>query len=154
MLHVLLLSASFLAAVPPAPEGDRNPAVIEQEVMDLVQDVTLDREDAVFNYFEVKVDAGVVTLSGTVRHASRGQQIAREVARIPGVREVRNELHAPDLGAGDERLRRELMQGIYGSNSLSRYALHRVPPIRILVERGTVVLAGRVSSAVERDLLT
>lgn len=154
MLHPLVLSALLLVPAQGAAEGTRNPAVIEQEVLDVIRDIMWRREDSVFNYFEVGVREGTVTLSGTVRFASRGNQIAREVAKIPGVREVRNDLRSPDDGAGDERIRRELMRAIYGSLSLSRYSLQAVPPIRILVERGKVVLAGRVASAVERDLLT
>lgn len=154
MLSVLALSGLLLAPSATASDDARNPAVIEEEVFGVIRDVTWRREDAPFNYFEVKISDGVVTLSGTVRHASRGRQIAREVGKIPGVREVRNELRSPSDGAGDERLRRQLYRSIYGSLGLSRYAVQGVPPIRILVERGKVVLAGRVASAVERELLT
>lgn len=154
MLHPLALCALLLVPAQAAADGTRNAAVVEEEVLDVIRDITWRREDSVFNYFEVGAREGTVTLSGTVRFASRGKQIAREVARIPGVREVRNDLRSPSDGAGDERIRRQLVQGIYGSLGLSRYALHAVPPIRILVERGRVVLAGRVASRVERDLLT
>jgi osmotically-inducible protein OsmY len=154
MLHALVLSALCLAPAPAAAEGTRNDAVIEEDVLRVIRDITWRREDSLFNFFQVEVEQGVVTLSGTVRHTSRGKQIASAVAKVPGVVEVRNQLHSPSDGAGDERLRRELVRGIYGSLSLSRYALHAVPPVRILVERGKVVLAGRVASRVERELLS
>jgi osmotically-inducible protein OsmY len=154
MLLAIALSAFVIGPAPGPAEGARNDAVIAEEVLQVIRDATWRRPDSAFNYFDVKVEQGVVVLSGTVRHASRGRQIAGEVAQIPGVRDVRNELRSPSDGAGDERIRRELMRAIYGSLSLSRYALQAVPPIRILVERGRVVLAGRVASAVERELLT
>ena len=154
MLLAIALSTLVLAPAQAAAEGARNDAVIEEDVVQAIRDITWRRPDSPFNYFDVTVEKGVVVLSGTVRHASRGRQIAEEAARIPGVREVRNDLRAPSDGASDERIRRELMRAIYGSLSLSRYSLQAVPPIRILVERGKVVLAGRVASAVERDLLT
>jgi hypothetical protein len=153
MLKSLALSLLVLAPSAVAAESTRNPEVIDTEARRVIRDITLDREDTVFNFIEVAVDGAVVTLTGTVRHASRGTQIERAIAKIGGVRAVRNQLHAPRTGAGDERLRRELVRGIYGHSSLSRYRLLLVPPIRILVEQGRVVLAGRVSSPVERELL-
>jgi osmotically-inducible protein OsmY len=143
----------FMASVAGAAEG-RNPAVIEAEARRVIRDLTVDQPDTLFNFVEVAVDGDVVTLSGTVRHQSRGAQIEREVARITGVGAVRNRLHSPRLGASDERLRRELVRSIYGSPGLSRYALLLEPPVRILVERGRVVLAGRVAARVEREMLT
>jgi hypothetical protein len=153
MLKSLAVWLLVLAPCAVAADGSRNPAVIDTEARQVIRDITLDREDTVFNFIEVAVDGAVVTLTGTVRHASRGTQIERAIARISGVRAVRNELHAPRTGAGDERLRRELVRGIYGHTSLSRYRLLLAPPIRILVEQGKVVLAGRVSTPVERELL-
>ena len=46
------------------------------------------------------------------------------------------------------------MRDVYGHSALSRHALNLEPPVRILVEQGKVVLAGRVFSRVERELLT
>lgn len=154
MLRVLFASVLLLGPSPASTGDSRPPSVIENEVLRVVSEATIARPDTVFNFIGVAVDGDVVTLSGTVRHASRGRQIEREVAKIAGVREVRNRLHAPALGAGDERIRRQLVRAIYGHPSLSRYGLHAEPPIRILVERGKVVLAGRVASRVERELLT
>jgi osmotically-inducible protein OsmY len=151
MVHALMVCA-LLVSAPSDPA--RSDAAIEEDVVGPILDMTLRREDSPFNYFEVKVVEGVVSVSGTVRHASRGRQIAREVAKIAGVRGVRNGFRSPSDGSGDERLRRELYRSIYGSSAFSRYGLHSSPPIRVLVERGKVVLAGAVSSQVERALLT
>jgi osmotically-inducible protein OsmY len=153
MLHSLAASLLLLALSAVAAESSRNPAVIETEALQVILEITRDREDTLFNFVDVTVDDDVVTLSGTVRHKSRGTQIEREIAQISGVRAVRNELRSPRMGVGDERLRRELVQGIYGHLSLSRYRLFVAPPIRILVEQGRVVLAGRVAATVERELL-
>jgi len=144
----LLLAPSLAAAQAP------HQGPLEADVLDVVRETTIRRGDTVFNLIEVAVDGDVVTLTGTVRHASRGGQIEREVAKIEGVREVRNQLHSPRDGAGDERLRRQLVRAVYGHSALSRYALNLEPPVRILVEQGKVVLGGRVFSRVERELLT
>jgi osmotically-inducible protein OsmY len=154
MRHAVAVWLGIVLASSVARAAERAPAAIEAEARQVVRDVTIDQPDILFNFVEVSVDGDVVTLSGTVRHRSRGEQLQREVARIAGVREVRNRLHAPELGAADERLRRELVRAIYGAPGLSRYAILHEPPIRILVERARVVLAGRVASKVERELLT
>jgi osmotically-inducible protein OsmY len=144
--YVLLAASSAVAA------GANGPALAD--VRDVVRETTIRRDDTVFNFIEVAVDGDVVTLTGTVRHAGRGKQIEREVAKIKGVRAVRNQLHSPQDGAGDERLRRQLVRSIYGHSALSRYGRLLDPPIRILVEKGKVVIAGLVSSRVEREMLT
>jgi osmotically-inducible protein OsmY len=146
----LIVSAVLACSAPAA--GQAGPALAD--VLRVVRDATIDRNDTLFNFIEVAIRGDVVILSGTVRHASRGREIERRVAELAGVHQVRNELRSPSDGAGDERLRRELARSVYGHSALSRYALNLDPPIRILVERGKVVLAGRVSTRVERDLLT
>ena len=150
MRHATVVFALWLAPSLAAAQATHHRPL----VLDVVRETTIRRDDTVFNSIEVAVEGDVVILTGTVRHASRGRQIEREVAKVEGVREVRNQLRSPQDGAGDERLRRQLVRGIYGHSALSRYALNLEPPIRILVERGKVVLAGRVSSRVERELLT
>ena len=153
MLQTLLVGIHLLVPGAGLPQAAATAVVTEAEVSRVVRDVTLRRPDTLFNFVTATVEGDVVTLTGTVRHQSRGQQIEKEVARLGGVRQVRNQLHAPSTGAGDERLRRELVNGIYGRLGLSRYALLFDPPVRILVERGTVVLAGKVATRVERELL-
>lgn len=130
-------------------------AEIEADVRHAIRDATIgNRNENIFNFVEVAVEGDVVTLTGAVRHASRLKIIEREVSRVRGVRALHDEVEVPQDGVGDERIRRDMVRAITFNSSLSRYALYAEPPIRILVDRGKLVLAGRVSSSVERMLLT
>jgi hyperosmotically inducible protein len=103
----------------------------------------------VFDSVELGVDDGVVVLQGSVRHGWRKEEIGRRVARVDGVREVRNEIRVQPVSFQDERLRAELYRRIYGT-VLERFADTAHPPVRIVVENGNITLTGFVNSRVEK----
>jgi osmotically-inducible protein OsmY len=103
----------------------------------------------VFDSVGVGVENGVVLLRGSVRHPWRKDEIARRVAHIDGVKDVRNEIRVQPVSFNDDRLRAELYRRIYGS-VLARFADTVHPPVRIVVEHGNVTLTGLVNSQVER----
>jgi osmotically-inducible protein OsmY len=107
----------------------------------------------VFDSVAAGVDAGSVTLQGSVLHPWHRTDIERRVARLEGVREIRNEIRVQPVSASDERLRQQLYRRIYGSDMFRHYATFAHPPIRIIVEHGNVTLAGVVNSPVERAVL-
>jgi osmotically-inducible protein OsmY len=107
----------------------------------------------VFDSVAAGVDSGTVTLQGSVLHPWHRTDIERRVARLEGVREIRNEIRAQPVSASDERLRQQLYRQIYGSDMFRHYATFAHPPIRIIVEHGNVTLAGVVNSPVERAVL-
>jgi hyperosmotically inducible protein len=107
----------------------------------------------VFDSVAVGVADGVVTLQGSVRHPWRKDDIGRRVARLDGVREVRNHVRVQPLSGLDDRLRVELYQRIYRHGILQRYAAGANPPVRIVVENGNITLTGVVNSRVEKAVL-
>ena len=107
----------------------------------------------VFDSVAIGVDHGVVTLQGSVRHPWRKEDIERRVARLEGVREIRNELRVQTVSGFDERLRRQLYRRIYGNGMFQRYATFSDPPIHIVVEKGNITLTGVVNSRVEKAVL-
>lgn len=109
----------------------------------------------VFDSVEYGVANGVVFLQGSMQQPWRKDDIDAIVARIPGVREVRDEIGVQGLGSFDASLRRQLYRGIYGSGSaiLSSFADMAVPPVRIVVDNGKVTLTGWVNSNVERQVI-
>jgi hyperosmotically inducible periplasmic protein len=128
-----------------------------------VEDAALQRAvaDAVLGYVNygvfdsvgAGVEQGTVTLRGSVQHPWRRADIERRVARLEGVREIRNEIRVQSVSSADERLRRQLYRDIYGNGLFQRYATFVDPPIRIIVENGNVTLTGVVNSAVEKAVL-
>ena len=107
----------------------------------------------VFDSVGVGVDHGVVTLQGSVLEPWRKDDIERRVARLDGVREVRDQIRVQPVSSFDDRLRVELYRRIYGNGLFQRYATFVNPPIRIIVEHGNITLTGVVNSRVERATL-
>jgi len=120
-----------------------------------------DAETAVLRYprYEVwdavgvEVQDGVASLRGWVLQPWRSSEIEDRVAQVPGLRGVRNELQVQGFSSMDERLRRELYARIYGHPLFETYAGRFDKPVRIIVDRGRVVLAGTVGSAVEQAVV-
>lgn len=103
----------------------------------------------VFDSVDLGVENGVVVLQGSVRHPWRRSDIEKRVARVDGVREVKNELRVQPVSFNDDRLRVELYRRIYGT-VLQRFASSAYQPVHIVVENGNVTLTGVVNSRVEK----
>lgn len=131
----------------PQPRSD---AEIRKAVADAVLGYPL---YGVFDSVDVGVQDGTAILRGSVRYPYRKTEIDRRVARVPGVREVRNEIQVQSTSLFDDRLRHELARAIYGDDRFLRYAHRANPPIRIIVDRGRVTLTGWVATPLDRALL-
>jgi hyperosmotically inducible protein len=107
----------------------------------------------VFDNVELGVEKGVVVLRGSVKEPYRGSDIENRVAKVPGVREIKNEIAVQPVSVFDDRLRAGLYRSIYRDDMFVRYAQQANPPIHIIVDRGHVTLTGYVGSAVEQAVL-
>jgi osmotically-inducible protein OsmY len=107
----------------------------------------------VFDSVELGVDNGVVLLQGSVLQPYRKNDIESRVARVAGVREIRNEIRVAPVSLFDDQLRRELYRAIYGGGRFVQYSIGPNPPVRIIVENGRITLTGYVNSRVDQQLL-
>jgi hyperosmotically inducible protein len=107
----------------------------------------------VFDSVDLAVSEGSVALSGSVLQPYRKTDIEERVARVEGVKEIRNEIRVQPVSGFDDRLRAQLFRAIYGDQRFVHYRHWADPPIRIVVENGHVTLTGYVNSAVERTVL-
>ena len=107
----------------------------------------------VFDNLSFRVDQNDnVTLTGqTVRYIVK-RDAENAVAKIEGVRSVDNQIEVLPLSYNDNDIRIRAYYAIYGTSSLSRYAISGQPPIRILVKNGNVTLEGFVNNEGERRL--
>ncbi len=105
-----------------------------------------------FDDVDAWVEGDVVQLAGNVTSSSKRVELQSRMARIAGVREVRNELHVLPASASDDELRRRAARAIYGHPSFWSYAALPNPPIHIIVESGRVTLKGTVNTPAERSL--
>jgi hyperosmotically inducible protein len=106
----------------------------------------------IFDSVHADVADGIVTLTGKVTMPYKVKDIERRVAKVEGVREIRNQIGVLPVSQFDDDLRFQIARAIYGNSSFWNYAAMANPPIHILVERGKVTLEGVVNSNVERQL--
>jgi len=106
----------------------------------------------IFDDVSASVKDGVVTLSGKVTMPYKRTDIEKRVAKIDGVRSVRDEITVLPVSQFDDELRYRIAGSIYNNSNFWNYAIMANPPIHIVVEHGRVTLTGVVQSNVDRML--
>jgi len=106
----------------------------------------------IFDSINAQVEDGVVTLTGKVTMPYKSKDLARRVAGVDGVRDVRNEITVLPVSPFDDDLRFLIARAIYGNSNFWTYGAMANPPIHIVVEHGRVTLEGVVNSNVDRML--
>ena len=104
----------------------------------------------IFDSISANVDEGVVTLSGKVTMPYKRDEIGRRVAKVDGVREVRNRVEVLPASQFDDDLRFQISRAIYGNSNFWQYGSMVNPPIHIIVEHGRVTLEGVVNNDGDR----
>ena len=123
-----------------------------QLAQDIATSVNRYTQFTIFDDINAYVKDGVVTLSGKVTMPYKRNDIAKRVAKIDGVREVRDEVTVLPVSQFDDDLRYRIARSIYGNSNFWNYAIMPNPPIHIVVENGRVTLTGVVGSNVDRML--
>jgi hyperosmotically inducible periplasmic protein len=146
---VMGMLAGVLAAPASADTGERKNL---QVLRDITSEVRQYSRFTVFDDVSAAIDNGVVTLMGKVTMPFKKDEIAARVARVEGVRQVRNELSVLPVSPFDDELRYRIARAIYSNAAFWHYAAMANPPIHIVVENGRVTLTGVVNNNVERML--
>ena len=106
----------------------------------------------IFDDVSASVKDGVVTLTGKVTMPYKRDEIEKRVAKIDGVRQVRDQITVLPVSQFDDELRYRIARSIYSNPNFWNYAIGPNPPIHIIVEHGRVTLTGVVNSDVDRML--
>jgi hyperosmotically inducible periplasmic protein len=106
----------------------------------------------IFDDVNVQVVDGVATLTGRVTQPYKKSDLEKRVAKVDGVKQVRNQMAVLPLSGFDDQLRYRIARAIYGNMNFWQYASMANPPIHIVVEHGRVTLIGVVQSDVDRML--
>jgi osmotically-inducible protein OsmY len=106
----------------------------------------------IFDDINATVENGMVALTGKVTMPYKKDDLEKRIAKIDGVRSVRNDIGVLPVSQFDDELRYRVSRAIYGNPTFWNYAAMANPPIHIIVEGGHVTLAGVVNSNVERML--
>jgi hyperosmotically inducible periplasmic protein len=132
------------------------PAVTDAQLTDqLSRKLYYDRVgwyDAAFNYYTLSVKDGVATIGGET-YNEVGRDSALAIAyRMPGVKDVVNDIRVSPVSNFDDGLRRRVVRAIYGNSALGKYAVDPARPIRIIVDGGHVSLYGTVISPLDKQV--
>jgi hyperosmotically inducible protein len=144
---LMLFTASVVLAA-----GDTADRKDFQVLKDVVKSVDRYTQFSIFDDLNASVKDGVVTLTGKVTMPYKKDDIQRRIAKIDGVRSVRDEVGVLPVSQFDDELRYRIARAIYGHSNFWNYAIMPNPPIHIVVEHGRVTLTGVVGSNVDRVL--
>jgi osmotically-inducible protein OsmY len=108
--------------------------------------------DNTFDYFALGVKDGVVTVEGQDRTGIGRDEALFDIANMPGVKDVIDNVSVEPVSRFDDGLRLRAMRAIYGDNVLSKYAMDPARPIRIIVTNGHVTLYGSVDSSMDKTI--
>jgi hyperosmotically inducible periplasmic protein len=152
MRKLLTLVAGFAltATVAAADTGEGRKDL--QVFNDISKAVTRYTQFTIFDSIDASVKDGVVTLTGRVTMPYKKEEIEKRVAKIDGVRQVRDQISVLPVSQFDDQLRHRIARAIYGNPNFSNYAIMADPPVHIVVEHSRVTLTGVVQSEVEKML--
>ena len=108
--------------------------------------------DNTFDYFALGVKDGVVTVEGQDRTGVGRDEALGEIANMPGVKDVIDNVSVAPVSNFDDAMRLRAMRAIYRDSVLSKYAMDPARPIRIIVANGHVTLYGSVDSKMDKDV--
>lgn len=108
--------------------------------------------DITFDYFALGVKDGVVTVEGQDRTGMGRDEAMADIATMPGVKDVVENISLEPVSQFDDGLRLRAMRVIYGDSVLSKYAIDPARPIRIIVDNGHLTLYGSVDSKMDKEV--
>jgi len=108
--------------------------------------------DITFDYFALGVKYGVVTVEGQDRTGVGKDEALAEIANMPGVKDVIDNVTVAPVSNFDDGLRLRAARAIYSDPVLSKYAIDPARPIRIIIANGHVTLYGVVNNAMDKQV--
>jgi len=106
----------------------------------------------IFDSVAARIDDGYVTLSGKVTMPYKASDLEKRVARVDGVKGVRNTIAVLPVSRFDDSLRLRIARAIYTNPALSIYGIGANPSIHVIVEHGRVTLDGVVNNEMDKAI--
>jgi hyperosmotically inducible protein len=107
---------------------------------------------SIFDDVNIGIDNRNVVLTGKVTAPNKKDDIGKRVAKIDGIRSLRNDIDVLPVSQVDARLRALAADRIYNYPAFWRYAQLADPPIHIIVEHQRITLTGIVDSQTDKML--
>jgi hyperosmotically inducible protein len=150
---VALVFPAFFGSLAEAQKSSQPPARFTERVQkEVIHKILMLPNYDVFDSISFKVDGYNVVLLGYVSQPYLKSDAEHAVKKIEGVEKVENRIEVLPVSPNDDRLRLQLFRAIYRYGPLQRYSLPPIKPIRIIVNRGHVLLEGVVDSEMDRNL--
>jgi len=141
------LGILIIGTVVLADTGERKDLQVFNDVAKAVNHYT---QFTIFDNVDVVVKDGTVTLTGDVTMPYKREDIETRVAKVDGVRQVRNQIKVLPVSSSDDQLRYRIARAIYDDPNFWNYAIGPNPPIHIVVDHGHVTLTGVVNNNTDR----
>ena len=141
------LGILMFGSVTLADTGERKDLQLFNDVATAVNRYT---QFTIFDNVDVAVKDGTVTLTGDVTMPYKREDIEKRVAKVDGVRQLRNRIKVLPVSLSDDQLRYRIARAIYGDPTFWNYAIGPNPPIHIIVEHGRVTRTGVVNNEMDR----
>ena len=141
------LGILIIGTVVLADTGERKDLQVFNDVAKAVNHYT---QFTIFDNVDVVVKDGTVTLTGDVTMPYKREDIEKRVAKVDGVRQVRNRIKVLPVSTSDDQLRYRIARAIYDDPNFWNYAIGPNPPIHIVVDHGHVTLTGVVNNNTDR----
>jgi hyperosmotically inducible protein len=106
----------------------------------------------VFDWITLQVSNGSVILGGWVHQPWLQNIFIKQAQRVPGVKEVIDQIVALPLSFYDDEVRDRVASLIYNDPTFEDHMYDQDPPIHIIVNGGKVTLEGTVDNANERSI--
>jgi hyperosmotically inducible protein len=136
-----------------AQQSDVSPKAVERIQKEVRHELVMLPFLTVFDNLAYKVDGYNVTLLGQVTNPTLKSDAEKAVQKIEGVEKVDNQIEVLSVSPFDDRLRQGVYRAIYGYPTLQRYAMPVLKPIRIIVNKGNVILEGVVDSEADKTIV-
>ena len=148
-LSLVAIGLALSTTVAAADAGDRKNLDVFKDIQ---KSVNRYAQFTIFDDVSMTVKDGLVTLSGRVTMPYKRDDLEKRVAKVDGVRHVRDEIAVMPASLMDDQLRYRIARTIYGNPNFWNYAIGANPSIHIIVENRRVTLTGLVNSEVDRML--
>jgi len=103
----------------------------------------------IYDYIELAVHEDKLTVGGEVTQPYKKDAIAYDLAHVRGIAALENNITVLPLSMYDEDLRTRVARAIYDDPSFADYVDAGRLPIHVLVNQGSITLAGSVDSQMD-----
>jgi hyperosmotically inducible protein len=125
----------------------------DQQLLDkVVEKIKQNVFYSIFDWVEIGVTNGTVTLNGWVNEPWHKSLFQHQVEKVAGVMVINNNITILPVSIFDDEIRARAARLIYDNYDFEPYALAMNPSIHIIVNNGKVTLEGYVTSRFQKTM--